>query len=75
VAGRRGIVGHGRRGGGGGWLIVEIDALPVLVLLAGLGYAVWVLQNIEIAYLGVIGIIVLLPLPPFPSIWDLLPPF
>ncbi len=48
-------------GVGGGWLIVEIDALPVLVLLAGLGYAVWVLQNIEIAYLGVIGIIVLLP--------------
>lgn len=53
-------------GVGGGWLIAEVGALPVLALLAGLGYAVWVLQNIEIAYLGVIGIIALLPFASLP---------
>ncbi|HNT73982.1 MAG TPA: O-antigen ligase family protein [Anaerolineae bacterium] len=48
-------------GVGGGWLIAEVGALPVLALLVGLGYVAWVLRDIEIAYLGVIGIIALLP--------------
>lgn len=46
---------------GGGWLIAEVGALPVLALLVGaLGFA-WMLRDIEIAFLGVIGIVTLLP--------------
>lgn len=51
---------------GGGWLIVEVGALPVIVLLAALGVAFWMLCDIEVAYLGVIGIITLLPFASLP---------
>lgn len=51
---------------GGGWLIVEVGALPVIVLLVAMGVALWMLYDIEVAYLGVIGIITLLPFASLP---------
>lgn len=48
-------------GVGGGWLIAELGALPVIALLAGLVLFAWMLRDIEVAYLGVIGVIALLP--------------
>ncbi len=46
---------------GGGWLIARVGALPVAILLVALGVALWMLCDIEVAYLGVIGIVTLLP--------------
>jgi hypothetical protein len=51
---------------GGGWLIVEVGALAVIVLLVAMGVAFWMLGDIEVAYLGVIGIITLLPFASLP---------
>ena len=51
---------------GGGWLLAEVGIIPVAALVIGLGYFVWMLQNIEIAYLGVIGIVTLLPFASLP---------
>ena len=45
----------------GGWLIAEVGPLVVGILVAGLIYMVWMLADLEIAYLGVIGVITLLP--------------
>ena len=53
-------------GVGGGWLIVELGALPIMALLAGLGLFVWMLRDIEVAYLGVMGVIALLPFASLP---------
>ena len=53
-------------GVGGGWLIVEVGALPVVALLVGLALFAWMLYDIEIAYLGVIGVIALLPFASLP---------
>ncbi|MFP4394627.1 MAG: O-antigen ligase family protein [Anaerolineales bacterium] len=51
---------------GGGWLLAEVGVIPVAALVIGLGYFAWMLQNIEIAYLGVIGIVTLLPFASLP---------
>ncbi|HOT90023.1 MAG TPA: O-antigen ligase family protein [Anaerolineae bacterium] len=51
---------------GGGWLIAELGALPVIVLLVAMGLFVWILRDIEIAYAGVIGVITLLPFASLP---------
>ncbi|HOU12563.1 MAG TPA: O-antigen ligase family protein [Anaerolineae bacterium] len=51
---------------GGGWLIVEVGALPALALLIALGLFAWIVRDIEIAYAGVIGIITLLPFASLP---------
>ncbi len=51
---------------GGGWLIVEVGALPVIALLVALGLFVWIVRDIEVAYVGVIGIITLLPFASLP---------
>lgn len=51
---------------GGGWLLAEVGVIPVAALVIGLGYFAWMLQNIEIAYLGVIGIVTLLPFAALP---------
>lgn len=51
---------------GGGWLIVEVGALPALALLVALGLFAWIVRDIEIAYAGVIGIITLLPFASLP---------
>jgi len=51
---------------GGGWLIAEIEALPVMALLAGLLCFAWMLRDIEVAYLGVTGIVTLLPFASLP---------
>ena len=56
-----------------GWLIVEAGVLPVAALLAGFGYVLWSMYNIEIAYWGVIGIVTLLLLPLCPLISALCP--
>ncbi|NBD36287.1 MAG: hypothetical protein GVY30_09875 [Chloroflexi bacterium] len=51
---------------GGGWLLAEVGIIPVAALVIGLGYFAWILQNIEIAYLGVIGVVTLLPFASLP---------
>lgn len=51
---------------GGGWLIVEVGALPVIALLGVMAVAFWMVYDIEVAYLGVIGIITLLPFASLP---------
>ncbi len=51
---------------GGGWLIAEVGALAVIALLAVLAVALWMVCDIEVAYLGVIGIITLLPFASLP---------
>ncbi len=51
---------------GGGWLIVEIGALPVIALLVAVGLFVWIVCDIEIAYAGVIAVITLLPFASLP---------
>ncbi len=51
---------------GGGWLLAEVGVIPVAALVIGLGYFAWMLQNIEIAYVGVIGIVTLLPFAALP---------
>jgi hypothetical protein len=51
---------------GGGWLIAEVGALPVIALLGVLAVAFWMVYDIEVAYIGVIGIITLLPFASLP---------
>lgn len=51
---------------GGGWLIAELGPLPVIALVAALGYLVWILRNLEIAFWGVLGIVTLLPFAALP---------
>ncbi len=51
---------------GGGWLIVEVGVLPVIALLGALAAALWMVYDIEVAYLGVIGVITLLPFASLP---------
>ncbi len=46
---------------GGGWVIAEFGAIPAVALILALGYAVWALFDLEIAYLGVFGVLTLLP--------------
>ena len=51
---------------GGGWVIAEVGALPVIALLVVLAVALWMVYDIEVAYIGVIGIITLLPFASLP---------
>jgi polysaccharide biosynthesis protein PslJ len=51
---------------GGGWLIVKVGALPVIALLGALAVALWMVYDIEAAYLGVIAIVTLLPFASMP---------
>lgn len=51
---------------GGGWLIAELGAIPVAVLVAGFVYVIWVLYDLEVAYLGVIAVVALLPFASLP---------
>jgi polysaccharide biosynthesis protein PslJ len=44
-----------------GWLIAELGALVVAVLVMAVVYVIAVLWNLEFAYLGVIGVVALLP--------------
>jgi len=60
---------------GGGWLIAELGALPVIALLAVLGVALWMVYDIEVAYVGVIGIITLLPFASLPFSIGFIPTF
>lgn len=50
----------------GGWLIAEVGALVIVILLVAFGYAVWAVYDIEAAYLGVFSIITLLPFASLP---------
>jgi polysaccharide biosynthesis protein PslJ len=45
----------------GGWLVAEFGALVVAVLVMGAVYAIAVLWDLEFAYLGVMGVVALLP--------------
>jgi O-antigen ligase len=45
----------------GGWVIAEFGPLPALALIAALTYAIWALFDLNIAYLGVFGVLTLLP--------------
>ncbi len=51
---------------GVGWLVAEVGALLALIVLLGLGVALWGLLNVEVAYLGVIAVVTLLPFASFP---------
>ncbi|HDQ72137.1 MAG TPA: O-antigen ligase domain-containing protein [Chloroflexi bacterium] len=51
---------------GVGYLLAELGALITSVGLASIFLIVWVLRDIEVAYLGVIGVICLLPFASFP---------
>lgn len=62
-------------GVGSGWLIAELGPLAVAVLAAGLIYVIWVLRDLEIAYLGVIGVITLLPFASLPFSLGFTPTF
>ncbi len=62
-------------GVGGGWLIAELGPLPVAVLVAGLVYAVWVLYDLDVAYVGVITVIALLPFASLPFRFGFTPTF
>jgi len=53
-------------GVGSGWLIVEASPLIVAILAAGVIYVIWVLSDLEIAYVGVIGVVTLLPFASLP---------
>jgi len=46
---------------GGGWLIVEVGVIPMLALAVAVGYALWSLTNVEVAFWAVIGLVTLLP--------------
>jgi O-antigen ligase len=46
---------------GGGWAIAEFGAIPAVALIVALSYAVWALFDLDVAYLGVFGILTLLP--------------
>ena len=60
---------------GGGWLIAEMGALPVLAMLGALGCALWMLYDIEVAYLGVVGLVTLLPFASLPFSMGFTPTF
>jgi polysaccharide biosynthesis protein PslJ len=49
-----------------GWLIAELGPLAVGVIVLGLVYTVWVLFDLEMAYIGVVGVIALLPFASLP---------
>ena len=49
-----------------GWLVAELGALLAFALLAAAALALWGLVNIEVAYLGVIAVVTLLPFASFP---------
>lgn len=51
---------------GVGWLVAELGALLAFALLAAAALALWGLVNIEVAYLGVIAVVTLLPFASFP---------
>ncbi len=53
-------------GVGSGWLIAEASPLIVAILAAGVIYVIWVLSDLEIAYVGVIGVVTLLPFASLP---------
>ncbi len=56
-------------GGGGlglGWLVVKVGPIPVAALILGMGYLVWTLYDLEIAYWGVVGVVMLLPFASLP---------
>lgn len=46
---------------GGGWIVAEFGALPAVALVLASSYAIWALFDLEIAYLGVFGVLTLLP--------------
>lgn len=46
---------------GSGWLLAEFGVIPVAALVAGLVVAIWILRDLEIAYLGIIAVVSLLP--------------
>jgi len=46
---------------GGGWAIAEFGAILAVALIIALSYAVWALFDLDIAYLGVFGVLTLLP--------------
>lgn len=50
----------------GGWLIAELGPLAVAIVAVGLIYVVWVLYDLEMAYIGVIGVVSLLPFASLP---------
>lgn len=60
---------------GGGWVVAELGPLPILALLVGLGYLIWILRNFEVAYWGVIGIVTLLPFASLPFSLGFTPTF
>lgn len=60
---------------GGGWLIAEVGALPVIALLVVMAVALWMVYDIEVAYVGVIGIITLLPFASLPFSIGFIPTF
>ncbi len=49
-----------------GWLIAESSPLIVAILAVGIIYVIWVLGDLEIAYVGVIGVVTLLPFASLP---------
>ena len=51
---------------GVGYALAHVGPLVTGVLLAGLFVGLWMLRDIEVAYWGVIGVIVLLPFASFP---------
>ncbi len=53
-------------GVGGGWLIAETSPLIVAIVAVGIVYVIWVLGDLEMAYVGVVGIIALLPFASLP---------
>jgi len=59
----------------GGWVIAEFGALPAAALVLAAGYAVWVLFDLEIAYLGVFGVLTLLPFGSLPFDIGFIPTF
>ncbi|NLE45622.1 MAG: O-antigen ligase family protein [Chloroflexi bacterium] len=58
-----------------GWLIGEIGPLPVVILAVGVVYVLWILADLEIAYLGVIAVITLLPFASLPFSLGFTPTF
>ncbi len=59
----------------GGWLIAEVGVIPVAALLLTLGVFLWAMHDIEIAYLGVIGVITLFPFGALPFKIGFVPTF
>lgn len=51
---------------GGGWMIAEISLLATLGAILGFAGLMWIFYDIEIAFIGVIGLITLLPFASLP---------